>query len=149
LNRVNAHVDFRLDDHLFFHFSQILSRRTRALNAGLKPHGLDYPRWRVLAVLHEHSGASMGRLADLTSADRTTLTHTLKLMEAEGLIARRERPDDRRSLEVSMTPKGQRVFTRILPLALAETDRALAGFSKHETEVLRDGLRRMADNLCE
>jgi DNA-binding MarR family transcriptional regulator len=149
LNRVKAQVDFRLDDHLFFHFSQILARRTRALNAGLKPHGLDYPRWRVLAVLHEHSGASMGQLADLTSADRTTLTHTLKLMEAEDLIARHERLDDRRSLEISMTPKGQRAFAKILPLALAETDRALAGFSNHERETLRDGLRRMADNLRE
>ena len=149
MNQANAHVDFRLDDHLFFHFSQILARRTRALNAGLKPHGLDYPRWRVLAVLHEHSGASMRRLADLTSADRTTLTHTLRLMEAEGLIVRRERLDDRRSLEVSMTPKGQRLFAKILPLALAETDRALAGFSRRDTEILRDGLRRMAENLRE
>jgi hypothetical protein len=34
-------------------------------------HGLDYPRWRVLAVLHEHSGATMGRLAELTSVDRS------------------------------------------------------------------------------
>jgi DNA-binding MarR family transcriptional regulator len=149
LSQANAGVDFRLDDHLFFHFSQILARRTRALNAGLRPHGLDYPRWRVLAVLHEHSGASMGQLADLTSADRTTLTHTLRLMEAEGLIARRERLDDRRSLEVSMTPKGQRLFAKILPLALAETDRALAGFSRYDTAMLRDGLRRMADNLRE
>jgi DNA-binding MarR family transcriptional regulator len=149
LNQAKVDVDFRLDDHIFFHFSQILARRTRALNAGLKPHGLDYPRWRVLAVLHEHSGASMGRLADLTSADRTTLTHTLRLMEAEGLIARRERLDDRRSLEVSMTLKGQRLFAKILPLALAETNRALAGFSRHDTEILRDGLRRMAENLRE
>jgi len=142
-------VDFRLDDHLFFHFSQILARRTRALNVRLKPHGLDYPRWRVLAVLHEHSGATMGRLAELTSADRTTLTHTLRLMEAEGLVSRRERASDRRNLEVSTTAKGRRLFARILPLALAETDRALAGFAPQDTDRLRASLRRMADNLRE
>ena len=51
---------FKLEDHLFFYFSQILARRTQAINAGLRPYGLDYPRWRVLAVLQEHPGATMG-----------------------------------------------------------------------------------------
>jgi DNA-binding MarR family transcriptional regulator len=138
---------FRLEDHLFFHFSQILARRTRAINARLRPYGLDYPRWRVLAVLQEHSGATMGRLAELTSVDRTTLTRTLGLMEKAGLVARRERESDHRSLAISLTAKGRRLFARILPLTLAETDRALTGFSSEETETLRDRLKRMADNL--
>lgn len=143
----NAVPAFRLEDHLFFHFSQILARRTRAINARLRPYGVDYARWRVLAVLHEHSGATMGRLADLTSVDRTTLTRTLGLMEEAGLIARRERKDDRRSLAISLTAKGRRMFARILPLALEETDRALSGFSADEIKMLRDRLKRMADNL--
>ena len=138
---------FKLEDHLFFYFSQILARRTRAINARLRPYGLDYPRWRVLAVLQEHSGATMGRLADLTSVDRTTLTRTLGLMEEARLVARQERESDRRSLVISLTPKGRRMFARILPLTLAETDRALTGFSSAEIGALRDRLRRIANNL--
>jgi MarR family transcriptional regulator, lower aerobic nicotinate degradation pathway regulator len=138
---------FKLEDHLFFYFSQILARRTRAINARLRSYGLDYPRWRVLAVLQEHSGATMGELADLTSVDRTTLTRTLGLMENAGLVARRERKNDRRSVAISLTAKGRQMFTRILPLTLAETDRALTGFSAQEIGVLRERLRRMADNL--
>jgi DNA-binding MarR family transcriptional regulator len=138
---------FKLEDHVFFYFSQILARRTRAINACLRPYGLDYSRWRVLAVLQEHSGATMGALADLTSVDRTTLTRTLGLMESAGLIARRERKSDRRSLTIALTAKGRRMFARILPLTLAETDRALTGFSAKESGILKDRLRRMADNL--
>ena len=138
---------FKLEDHLFFYFSQILARRTRAINARLRPYGLDYPRWRVLAVLQEHSGATMGQLADLTSVDRTTLTRTLGLMEEARLVARQERESDRRSLVISLTPKGRRIFARILPLTLAETDRALTGFSSAEIAALRDRLKRIADNL--
>jgi DNA-binding MarR family transcriptional regulator len=138
---------FRLDDHLFFYFNQILARRTRAINARLRPYGVDYTRWRVLAVLQEHSGATMGRLADLTSVDRTTLTRTVGLMEKAGLITRRERKNDRRSLAISLTAKGQRMFARILPLTLAESDRAVTGFSSEEIGSLGDRLRRMADNL--
>ncbi len=138
---------FRLEDHLFFHFSQILARRTRALNARFRPYGVDYPRWRVLAVLNEHSGATMGRLADLTSVDRTTLTRTLGLMEEAGLVIRREQRSDRRSLAISLTAKGRRLFARILPIALFETDRALTGFASEEAGILLERLKRMADNL--
>ena len=138
---------FKLEDHVFFYFSQILARRTRAINARLRPYGLDYSRWRVLAVLQEHSGATMGELADLTSVDRTTLTRTLGLMENAGLLARRERKSDRRSLAISLTANGRRMFARILPLTLAETDRALTDFSADEIGGLKDWLRRMADNL--
>ena len=145
--REDAVRAFRLDDHLFFYFSQILARRTRAINARLRPHGVDYTRWRVLAVLQEHSGATMGRLADLTSVDRTTLTRTLGLMEKAGLVVRRERKSDRRSLAISLTAKGRRMFARILPLTLVESDRAVTGFSSEEIGTLRDRLRRMADNL--
>jgi MarR family transcriptional regulator, lower aerobic nicotinate degradation pathway regulator len=138
---------FRLEDHLFFHFSQILARRTKAINARLRSYGLDYSRWRVLAVLQEHSGATMGELADLTSVDRTTLTRTLGLMEEAGLIVRRERKSDRRSVAISLTTQGRRMFARILPLTLAETERALTGFSAEEIGTLKDRLKRMAANL--
>ena len=146
-SKAGATQAFKLEDHLFFYFSQILARRTRAINAQLLRFALDYSRWRVLAVLQEHSGATMGQLADLTSVDRTTLTRTLGLMEEARLVARQERESDRRSLVISLTPKGRRMFARILPLTMAETDQALTGFSSAEIAALRDRLKRIADNL--
>ena len=89
----------------------------------------------------------MGELADLTSVDRTTLTRTLGLMEEAELIVRRERKSDRRSVAISLTAQGRRMFARILPLTLAETDRALTGFSSEEIGTLKDRLKRMAANL--
>ena len=138
---------FRLDRHLFYYFSQILARRQRALNLDLRRFGVDYSRWRVMAVLNEHAGASMQTLAELTSVDRTTLTHTLRLMETEALIVRRERASDRRSISVSLTPQGRKKLGQILPTVLAQTERALAGFTASEAEQLRRQLARMVDNL--
>ena len=138
---------FRREDHLFFYFGQILARRTRAINVRLRPYGVDYARWRILAVLQEHSGVTMGRLADLTSVDRTTLTRTLGMMEKAELVVRRERRSDRRSLAIFLTAKGRRMLTRILPLILKETDRALSGFSLMEIGILRDRVKRIAENL--
>ena len=109
--------------------------------------GSTIPRWRVLAVLHEHSGATMGRLADLTSVDRTTLTRTLGLMERR-LIARRaagERPPQPRDLA-----HGQRsTRVRAHPAARACGNRAGARrlHAEADRRPARTRLRRMADNL--
>ena len=138
---------FRLDNHLFYYFSQVLARRTRALNAQLRPFGLDYARWRVLAVLNEAATMSMGRLADLTSVDRTTLTRTLGMMEAEGLVRRAPNVMDRRGIEISLTAKGRRLLETILPQVLAQTERAVQGFAADEVAHLRGLLARMVDNL--
>ena len=89
----------------------------------------------------------MQRLAELTSVDRTTLTHTLRLMEGEALIARHERASDRRSVAVSLTPHGRKMLKQILPTVLAQTERALAGFAAVEVDQLRQQLARMVDNL--
>ena len=138
---------FRLDSHVFYYFSQILARRQRALNSNLRRFGLDYARWRVMAVLNEEPGCSMQRLSDLTSVDRTTLTHTLRLMEKEDLIARHERPSDRRSIAVSLTTRGCDMLAQILPTVLAQTDLALDGFTPGEVDRLREQLGRIVANL--
>jgi DNA-binding MarR family transcriptional regulator len=138
---------FRLEAHIFYYFSQILARRQRALNLELRRFGLDYRRWRVMAVLSEAPDCSMQRLSELTSVDRTTLTHTLRLMERENLIDRRERASDRRGVSVSLSLEGAELLARILPTVLAQTHRALAGFAPEEVEGLRAQLARIVENV--
>ena len=121
----------------------------RAINHDLAAFGLDYSRWRVMAVVHDQGECSMGGLAELSSVDRTTLTRTVAQMEAEGLVLRRISPSDRRRLSISLSPHGQSLFLRILPAVLSRTDRALAGFTPAETESLQRLLRRMAENLVD
>lgn len=139
--------EFRLDRHPFYYFSRILALRNRRLNADLRAFGLDTPRWRVLAVLKEQPGCSMQQLAEATAVDRTTLTHTLRLMEGEGLVRREPRPSDRRSVSIRPTEAGTALLVSILPTVLKHTDLALTGFTVEETETLRALLARMAENL--
>lgn len=138
---------FRLDTHVFYLLSRILASRNRALNRSLAGFGIDYPRWRVLGVLSEHPGASMLKLAELTSVDRTTLAHTVRMMVEEGLVQRIERKSDRRSVELRLTRRGSAVLRRILPLVLAQNDHALKGFSSGEADRLRALLGRVLANL--
>ena len=140
-------ASFRLKSHIFYYFSQILARRNRALNLELRAFGLDYQRWRVMAVLNEETDCSMRRLSDLSSVDRTTLTRTLNLMQEEGLVTRRLRASDRRSVSVSLSPHGRQLLKQILPIVLGQSERALAGFTAREFDELRGQLTRIAENL--
>lgn len=139
--------EFRLDGHIFYLFSRILATRNRNLNAELGRHGLDYPRWRVMAVLNEHPGCSMLQLAEHTSVDRTTLAHTVGMMVEEQLVGREKRSSDRRSVVLALTPRGRRVLRQILPAVMKQNERALAGFSAAEADKLRAHLQRMFRNI--
>jgi DNA-binding MarR family transcriptional regulator len=139
--------EFRLEAHLFYHISQVLAVRNRALNAELRGSGLDYSRWRVLAVLQEHPGCSMLQLAERTSVDRTSLAHTVRVMEREGLVSRVAREADRRSVVLTLSPLGRRKYQAILPAVLAQNTRALAGFSEADVDRLRRQLKRIVGNL--
>lgn len=140
---------FRLESHIFYLLSRILASRNRALNAKLGAHGVDYPRWRVLGVLSEHPGASMLQLAELTAVDRTTLTHTVRMMVGEGLIRRRQRGTDRRSVALDLTRRGKAIFTQVLPAVLEQNEQALIGFAADEIATLRLLLRRVVANLMD
>ena len=49
---------------------------------------------------------------------------------------------------ISMTAKGMRAFRLIVPHAVSIREQALAGFNRGETELLREMLLRMFDNLA-
>jgi hypothetical protein len=89
LSQAGEGARFALDDHLFFLFTQVMGRRNRALAERLKPIGISFQQWRVLAVLDHRPGCTMGELAELASVDRTTLTRTLDGMEREPPVGAR------------------------------------------------------------
>jgi DNA-binding MarR family transcriptional regulator len=143
----NGTADFQLETHVFYWFSRILSRRNRVLNGELRRFDLDYPRWRVMAVLRQHPGCSMQELAEHTGVDRTTLAHTTALMGRQGLLTRRARKADRRSIMLNLTPRGRSLLGRIMPTVLAHSGEALTGFTAAEMRTLFKLLQRMAGNI--
>jgi DNA-binding MarR family transcriptional regulator len=138
---------FRLDDHIFYLFTQIFGRRNRQLAAKLKPLGVTVPQWRILAVLNDRAGSTMNELADLTTVDRTTLTRALDRMVRDDLVARRSNAHDGRSVRLYLTPAGEKAFHRVLPGVQEQNERAMRGFSAAELTELRAKLHRMIRNL--
>jgi DNA-binding MarR family transcriptional regulator len=138
---------FVLENHFYYLLSQIVGRRNRRIAQKLRPFGVTMPKWRVLAVLHERPTATMTQLADFTTIDRTTLTRTLDQMVRDRLVQRRVDEHDRRSIRIHLTPKGARVFDRILPLVIEENDYSARGISPETFADFRRTLGRIVANL--
>lgn len=107
----------------------------------------DVPIWRTLSILNELNGIAVSELARHTQIERTALSHLLTGMERNGLVMRRSRPGDRRTVEVHLLDAGRETFRRMLPIRRAVMRRAATGVPEHDLEALLMTLRRLAANL--
>lgn len=104
-------------------------------------------RWLVLISLKGGKFTMQRELAEEVGIDGSTLTHYLNRMEADGLINRTRRPDNRRTHHVELTPKGDAMFHQ-LRHTVVEFDRTLrTGFLDEEIETLRTTLGRLSRNI--
>ena len=80
---------------------------TQVYDDTLRPLGLRVTQFTILQALALTSEISQGELGHLLAMDSTTLTRTLRLMQAQGWI--KERPgQDRRERWLRLSPDGQK-----------------------------------------
>lgn len=88
---------------------------TQLFDMALLPSGVRATQFTLLVAAHEAGELQMTELADKLLMNRTTLTRELKLLEKEGLVQIAV-GQDRRARTVALTPQGNAVLDRALPL---------------------------------
>ena len=119
----------------------------QAFSKELKRFGLSLTEWRVCAALHHKPHQRLAELAEHTSAETSTLSRTVDGMLQRGLLLRERSGEDARALALSLTPDGDALAQRIIPLAQLYDRVALAGISAAQVDLLRDMLRRIYSNM--
>ncbi|ROZ77647.1 MarR family winged helix-turn-helix transcriptional regulator [Ramlibacter sp. WS9] len=122
-------------------------RMGQAFSKELKPFGLTLTEWRVCAALHHKPHQRLAELATHTSAEPSTLSRTVEGLLQRGLLIRDRSGDDARALALSLTPEGDALAQRIIPLAQLYDRVALSGISATQVDLLRDMLRRIYSNI--
>ncbi len=134
-----------------FHYLLIADQavfQKRLLNA-LKKASLTAGQPKVLDYLKDHDGAGQKEIAAACHIEPATLTSVLNRMEEKGMIERRMRNGNRRSLYVFLTEKGKELSDVVEREFDRAEEQALAGFSPEEREECRRMLRRICENLTE
>ena len=98
----------------------------------LARHGLSIAEWRVLAVLASNGGQRQIDLADLTSIEASTLSRLVTRLMRMGLVTRTRSANSNREVVVKLSPKGQTLVARLIPIARDYEAAAIAGISASE-----------------
>jgi DNA-binding MarR family transcriptional regulator len=127
---------------------RVLGALTQEIDKRLEPQGLTHAQWKPLFMLRKAGNATVAEMARDLQIDPGAMTRMLDRLEAKGLCRRARSADDRRVVNLELTPEGER-SADLVPVALAEVQNAyLAGFTRAEWQTLRTLLERMLDNAC-
>lgn len=103
-------------------------------------------QFALLTAVATTEGADQRRIADHIGSDRSTIADMALRLERRGLLDQRRDPDDGRRRILALTPAGQELHDRLLPLVAEVQTRLLEGFSADERASLVALLTRIGDH---
>jgi DNA-binding MarR family transcriptional regulator len=124
-----------------------ISRRlSRMMEETLSERGISWGEFKLLGVL-VHRGApyrmSPGKLAEHLELSSGAMTNRLDRLEEAGYIERRPDPDDRRGVQVVLTPAGQRLYKQSTAVQGKKESLIATALSERERDELNALLRRV------
>ena len=138
--------DYPMLESIGYLLKRVRTFLDRAVDNEMAELDLTDVQWGPLLLLHHGMGNTAADLARVTCADTGAMTRLLDRLEAKDLVRRVPSAQDRRVMELELTPDGARLC-REIPYGLARVMNAtLKGFTADEVETLKGLLRRMLAN---
>jgi len=122
-------------------------RVTQIYGRHLAASGLKISQFSLLGFVTAEGPVSIGRLSDLLTIDRTTLTRNLRPLLAAGLVERATSGDKRRH-ELVATATGRALLKRALPLWAAAEHEVRAAMGAKLTADLHGAIDRSMEKLA-
>jgi DNA-binding MarR family transcriptional regulator len=98
--------------------------------------GLSIPEWRVMAVLAANPGLSAAEVTARTAMDKVAVSRAANALLAAGRLQRTTAPADRRRTHLALTRAGERVYSRVVPMALQYERNLVAPLSARDLATL-------------
>ncbi len=104
------------DACLCLHVQRAARALARRFDDALRPIRLTNGQFSLMNSLNRPKPPDMGSVASLLGMNRTTLTAALKPLHRRRLLKIAVDPADRRTRLLTLTPKGQKLLARAIPL---------------------------------
>jgi DNA-binding MarR family transcriptional regulator len=128
---------------------RILNTVSAAVERELEPTGLTNAQWVPLLKLYMGSASTVAELARECQLDGGGMTRLLDRLETKGLVRRVRSSEDRRVVNLELTPEG-RAAAKDIPAVLCGVQNShMRGFSLEEWQLLKDMLRRILENAAQ
>ena len=113
----------------------------------LKPLGVTSAQLQLLAALTKEPGTSGAHLSRYCQVTPQTTHALLAAVERRGWVSRTPHPENARVLLATLTPEGERVFSKGKAIAIKLQDRMLRSLSSAEIRRLEATLQQPVKNL--
>lgn len=137
-----------------FHEDDLASLLERAglvactlFSAELRKRRVPAVTWRVLSVLWDGDGLSIGELAERTLVKQPTITRAVDRMSDQGLVRRRPSARDYRQILVFMTDRGRAEAAGLVSRATELERHALADLNDSDVARLKAMVRALIGQL--
>lgn len=121
--------------------------RAHVTNEVLREYDLSWTGFVVLWVVWIWDGTETRHAAESAAISKATLTGVVKTLEARGWIERRGRQDDRRLVELYLTPEGRALMEELYPRFNAVEAKVVEGLSSKRRKDLTKSLRDIVGTL--
>lgn len=136
---------YQPEESLGYLMRHIMSLFVQGVERELEPTGLTHAQWMPMLKLHRGCAATVAELARECEHDPGSMTRLLDRLETKELCQRVRSSDDRRVVNIELTPAGRSAAEGI-PVVLSKLQNDfLAGFSVEEWQTLKSYLRRILD----
>ena len=128
-------------------YSLALRRAARAVSrqydAALAPLALNNGQFSMLVLLAGLGPVRIQQVAETLVMDRTTVTAALKPLQRRKLVRVHVAADDARAREAVLTPAGEALLRKAMPLWRVQQERLKKMLSAEDAEALRAHLGRL------
>jgi len=136
------------DDRLAHLVKDATRALVRALQMRLAAHAVSFGHWTFLRILWESDGLTQRELSEQAGVMEPTTLSAVRAMERLGYVVRRRRPGNRKKIYVFLTPKGQRLRNKLVPLAEEVNQIAVRSIRSTDIARTRKLLLSIIENLA-
>jgi DNA-binding MarR family transcriptional regulator len=122
------------------------ARLLQGIDAELSPYDLTASQFPVLRHIGDGTCVTAAELCRCLNYDTGSMTRMLDRLADKGLIMRVRNPDDRRAVQLRLSPLGQEMFPKLIEIAEQVISRHLTGFTPEDIEQFQRFILRMLAN---
>lgn len=119
-------------------------QRATAIFQGIMTDGLTPQQYAALVKIRDFGTVSQNRLGRAVAMDPATSQGVTQRLLAKKLIHRMADPEDRRRALLSLTPEGESLVARLIPLGATITEKTLTPLDAREREIFLALLRKLS-----
>lgn len=109
--------------------------------------GLTRIGWRVLATIAMFDGITASNICSFTHMEKMQVSRAINGLDKQKLIKQTKRAEDLRSVYLTLTAKGQKIYQKIVPQVLKEESKIFSALTNKELQLFEQLIHKLCHSL--